>query len=111
MSLAAWSQSTHWAFSTERAGVLAERNPWKLALQCLPSAQSKDVKSWKGPATRPTLCMVKLQSQEGTELLSHGDHELFPAQAGAQNSSPRISTLDLGHAAGLCVMTGGLSGY
>lgn len=55
--------------------------------------------------------MVKLQSQEGTELLSHGDHELFPAQAGAQNSSPPISTLDLGHAAGLCVMAGGLSGY
>lgn len=86
MSLTAWSHSTHWAFSTEREQESRLRHPslGDLPFRICPSAQSEDVKSWKGPVTRPTLWVVKLQSQEGIELLSHGDHELFPAQAGSE---------------------------
>lgn len=40
--------------------------------------------SWKGPAASLTLCMVNLLSQEGIELSSCGDHELFPAQADSE---------------------------
>lgn len=74
MSLAAWNYSTHWAFSTEREQESRLRHPslGDLPFSVCPSAQSEDIKNQKGHVTRPTLCMAKLQSQEGIDLLSSG---------------------------------------
>lgn len=92
---------THWAFGTERQQEPQLRHLGNLPFSVCPSAQSEDVKSRKGPATSPTLCMVKLQSR-GEQNFCHvvTMSGFLPRQA--RSSSPPISTLHPGHAAGLC---------